>query len=107
MKKVYKKIQTDRLSFIITIVTTFVNAIVWVFGSTFIFQHTAFTPQPAALFSRMLDREYGVNVATGFWILLSLALIALNSYTWKSTKSKAKGFLLAPTIGEVLLVTSK
>ena len=106
MEKAYKKIQTERLSFIITIVTIFVNAIAWFFGSTFIFPHTAVTPQPTALFSRMLDREYGFNAA-GFWILLSLALIALNSYAWKSTNTKAKSFLIVPTIGEVLLVKSK
>jgi hypothetical protein len=109
MEKAVKRIQTGRLSFIIMIVMTFVNAIAWFFGSTYIFPYSAFTPQLTALFAHMLYVEYGFNAAVGFWILISLALIALYYYAWKLTKTKAKGFLIALilfALDTILLVLS-
>lgn len=95
MEKAVRRIQTGRLSFIIMIVMTFVNAIAWLFGWILIFPYSALTPQLAALIARIAYVEYGFNVAVGFWIMLSLALIALYYYLWKLTKTKAKGFLIA------------
>jgi hypothetical protein len=95
MEKAVKRIQTGRLSFIVMIVMTFVNAIAWFLGSTYIFPYSAFTPQLTALFAHMLYVEYGFNAAVGIWILISLALIALYYYLWQLTKTKAKGFFIA------------
>jgi len=95
MEKSFKRIQTGRLSLIMMIIFTVVNAIAWLFGSLYIFPYAAYTPQLTSLFARMLYLKYGFNGAEVFWILIGLALIAIYLYAWKIAITKPKGFLIA------------
>jgi hypothetical protein len=95
MEKSYDRIKTGRLSLIIMIVMTVVNAIAWLFGSLYIFPYAAYTPQLTSLFARMLFIKYGFNGAVVFWILIGLALTSLYLYAWNLAKTKLKGFKIA------------
>lgn len=95
MEKALKRIQTGRLSLIMMIFFTVVNAIMWFFGSQYIFPYTAYTPQLTALFARLLQVKYGFNGAVAFWLLISLAIVGLYIYAWNKAKTNAKGFRLA------------
>jgi hypothetical protein len=95
MEKSYDRIKTGRLSLIIMIVMTIVNAIAWLFGSLYIFPYAAYTPQLTSLLARMLYIAHGLNGGSVFWVLIGAALTTFYIYAWKLAKTKLKGFKIA------------